>query len=368
MNLEVRGAPSYYSCEVGILHKLDALLLSNHITKCIVLHGEKSWNAISPFFPIDRSSQSFTFVSYNGECTLGEVNRISQIAKNEDAQAIIGIGGGKILDITKAAANQTNIDAVLIPTLASTCAAWTPLSVFYDETGSFTHYSIFPRSSLYVFIEPRAFLSSPARYLIAGIADTLAKWYEADVMIRELKDPPLAVTIAHHAALLCRDVLIEQSTNAINDLEAGEISPSLLKVIETNIVAGGMVGGYGDQFGRISGAHAVHNGLTVLEETHHLLHGEKVAYGILIQLVLEENWDEIKRLFPFYKSLQLPYLLEHLGLKLDDQEKFLRISEAIVKPSESIHFMKGSFTSEKLYQAFIDLEIYIQKETTHVLS
>ncbi|WP_243298362.1 iron-containing alcohol dehydrogenase family protein [Bacillus litorisediminis] len=367
MNLEVRGAPSYYSCEIGILDKLDTLLQSNHITKCIVLHGEKSWNAISPYFPKERTTLSFTFVPYHGECTLKEVNRVCKIAKQEKAEAIIGIGGGKVLDITKAAANQANIDAILLPTLASTCAAWTPLSVFYDEDGSFTHYSIFPRSSLYVLIEPRAFLNSPSRYLIAGIADTLAKWYEADVIMRELKDPPLAVSIAHHAARLCRDVLLEHSLDALQDLKAGEISPSLLKVIETNIVAGGMVGGYGDQFGRISGAHAVHNGLTILEETHHLLHGEKVAYGILIQLVLEKNWNEIKKLIELYKSLQLPYMLEHLGLQLHEQAKLLRIAEAIVKPSESIHLMKGSFSAEKLYQAFIDLETFVQKEISAVI-
>ena len=368
MNIEVRGAPSYYSCEVGVLHKLPALLSSIQMTKCIVLHGEKSWQAMSPYFPDNLSDISFTFVSYRGECTVGEVSRISEIAKQEDAQAIIGIGGGKVLDITKAAANLANIDAILLPTLASTCAAWTPLSVFYDKDGSFSHYTIFPRSSLFVLIEPRVFLNSPARYLIAGIADTLAKWYEADVLIRELKDPPLVVRIAHQAAQLCRDILLEHSITAIQDLKTREISSSLLKVIETNIVAGGMVGGYGDQFGRISGAHSVHNGLTTQEETHHLLHGEKVAYGILIQLALEGNWEEVKKLLPFYKSLQLPYLLKHLGLKPDDDKKLHLIAKTIVKPSESIHLMKGSFTEKILYQAFIDLETFVEKEKIHIFT
>ncbi|GAA0324027.1 hypothetical protein GCM10008967_13210 [Bacillus carboniphilus] len=217
-----------------------------------------------------------------------------------------------------------------------------------------------------VLVEPRVLLGSPARYLVAGIADTLAKWYEADVLIRDLIDPPIVVTIAHQAAKLCKDTFFEHSVQAVQDLKTNTLSPSLIKVIETNIVAGGMVGGYGDEFGRISGAHAVHNGLTTREETHHLLHGEKVAYGVLIQLVLEENLGEIQKLLPLYEKLELPYRLEHMGLHLDDQEALHTIAEAIVKPSESIHLMKGTFTPQKMYQAFLTLEAYINKQTLTV--
>lgn len=359
--VEVRGAPSYYACEIGILEKMQKLLYSSRIEKCLVVHGEKSWEAIKPYFPT-LNECTFHFVKYNGECSLSEIERICSIAK-EEYDAIIGIGGGKVLDLAKAVGNEAGIDVVLIPTLASTCAAWTPLSVIYNELGEFIHYTIFPRSTLYVFVEPRAILHSPLRYLTAGIADTLAKWYEADVIIRELAEVSVPISLAHHSAYLCKQVLLEEGVKAIEDHENMNLTPSLLKVIETNIVAGGMVGGFGDQYGRIAGAHSIHNGLTVDKETHHLLHGEKVAYGILVQLALEENWSEISNLLPFYKTLKLPATFADLGFKKENiNEKLQAVAEAAVKTGESIHVLKGEITPDTVLNAFDKLENFVTKD------
>ncbi|MBD8067404.1 iron-containing alcohol dehydrogenase family protein [Bacillus sp. PS06] len=358
--IEVRGAPSYYACEVGILDQLESLLLSNKLFRCLVITGEKSWDAITSYFPT-MTDIHIQIDTYNGECTLHEISRISQIIIEQHFDAIIGIGGGKVLDLAKGVGHETTKEVVLIPTLASTCAAWTPLSVIYNEEGQFTHYTIFPKSQLLVLIEPRAILNSPKRFLIAGIADTLAKWYEADVLIQQLEDVPIVVNIAHQMAKLCKEELLEHSNIAIQDLEANTLSASLLKVIETNIVAGGMVGGFGDQYGRIAGAHAVHNGLTAVNETHHLLHGEKVAYGILVQLALEEKWQEIKELVPFYQLLELPYKLEQLHLNGENLEKLQTIARAILLPHESIHLMEMNLTEVKILQAIYTLEDLIHQ-------
>ena len=45
------------------------------------------------------------------------------------------------------------------------------------------------------------------------------------------------------------------------------------KVIEANT----LLSGIGFESGGLAGAHAIHNGLTVLEECHHMYHGEKVG-------------------------------------------------------------------------------------------
>ncbi|MCU6340291.1 iron-containing alcohol dehydrogenase, partial [Enterobacter quasiroggenkampii] len=105
--------------------------------------------------------------------------------------------------------NTSGLDTILVPTLASNCAAWTPLSVFYNEEGQFTHYTVFSKSTLMVLLEPRIALHAPVDYLRAGIADTLAKWYEADVLIRGLKHRSAAVQVAHLTARLCQTALLE---------------------------------------------------------------------------------------------------------------------------------------------------------------
>ncbi len=354
--IEVRGAPSYYACYERSLNDLENLLLSHSINHCLVIHGEKSWKAASAYFP-EMTNVELTFVPYHGECSLNEVQRISTIANGTTIDAIIGIGGGKVLDLTKAVAHETSTEAILIPTLASTCSAWTPLSVFYTEEGEFTHYTIFPKSSLIVLIEPSIILHSPVKYIRAGIADTLAKWYEADVLIRELQELPLPVKIAHQSARLCQIVLLEHSQAALEAMEEKKASPAFLQVIEAIIVAGGMVGGFGDRYGRIAAAHSVHNGLTVAPDTHHLLHGEKVAYGILVQLVLEENFEEVASLLSFYQSLELPILLKDLGL--DNSEKLTAIAERTVAVGESIHYLEKNLTSNDIKTAILTLEAFV---------
>ncbi|MGC5324677.1 iron-containing alcohol dehydrogenase family protein [Brevibacillus sp. SYSU BS000544] len=352
--LEVRGAPNTYVCEEGILDELESLLQKHGITRPLVVHGERSWNAASLYF-LKNTTEIFTFERYKGECTEAEVQRIVSLIDAGEYDAVIGVGGGKVLDIAKAAGNGARVDIVLIPTLASTCAAWTPLSVFYNEEGHFTHYTMFAKGADLVLVEPRILLEAPVRYLIAGIADTLAKWYEADVLIEKVKNRPVVLDISYHAAKLCQQILLQQGREAVEDYKRKQVTHSLVSVFETIFVAGGMVGGYGDKYGRISGAHAIHNGLTVASATHEFLHGEKVAYGILVQLAIEQKWDAIDELLPYYLDLGLPTRLESVGLHLEDSTTLRAVCERTVLPYESIHLM-GEITAEQVFLAIQELE------------
>lgn len=354
----VRGAPNQYECRIGVLNELGERLRPLSAKTGLVIHGDKSWQATQPYFP-QLESLSLTFIRYGGECSEKEICRITEETKTRRADVVIGIGGGKVLDLAKAVGNQTARDVILIPTLASTCAAWTPLSVIYDDAGQFVTYTIFPRSAFMVLIEPRIILQAPTEYLRAGIGDTLAKWYEAKVLTRTLEEElPVPVQIALQTAKLCKDVLLQDGANALQDARDGKLSPAVLRVIEANIAAGGMVGGFGDQYGRIAGAHSVHNGLTRLSETHHLLHGEKVAYGILVQLALENNWEEIEQLIPHYRRLRLPSSLSDLGLSPENRTAIESIAEGALLPGESIHFMPSRFSRGDVIRALDTLETY----------
>ncbi len=140
----------------------------------------------------------------------------------------------------------------------------------------------------------------------------MAKWYEADALTENMTDQPLAVQISRNAAKLCRDILIAEGDAAICSLQSKRADSAFLRVAETIIMAGGMVGGFGDEYGRIAGAHSIHNGLTRLAETHEQLHGNKVAYGILVQLALEEKFEEFALCFRFIKNSDYQLYLKNL--------------------------------------------------------
>ncbi len=192
----------------------------------------------------------------------------------------------------------------------------------------------------------------------AGIADTLAKWYEADVQLAPIENKSVPLEICYFTAKQCKDILLQYSEGAVNAVKAGVVNDDFIKVVETIIMLGGMVGGFGDHYGRVAGAHAVHNGLTVLEETHHALHGEKVAYGILVQLVLENKWDEINKILPFYQQLDLPLSIENLGVTKVTDEMIEQVAEKTVILDESIHVMPGEMTAEIVSKAIQDLEAF----------
>ncbi|MEH7224024.1 iron-containing alcohol dehydrogenase family protein [Bacillus sp. JJ1566] len=362
----VKGAPGHYRIGEGILKELEILLSELKVQKMHIVCGTKAWNAVRPYLPekiTNSHSSNFTFVE--GHCTLQKVESISDQLSADSAEAVIGIGGGTALDIAKASAIKAGIKSILIPSIASTCAAWTPLSVFYDQNGVFTHYTEFPLANTLVLIEPAVIAKAPVKYLRAGIGDTLAKFYEAEALTSSFfknQELPVWLKVSQFSASICRDVLLKDATAAIQSASKGIVSDELVRVIEAIIMTGGMVGGFGEKAGRVAGAHSVHNGLTEATEARSFLHGELVAYGILVQLALENKLQEILRLSNYYQEWGLPVSLADLTINLEDQTLLDKIVRKATLPQESIHFMEISISEEALLSAIREVEnLYFNK-------
>jgi glycerol dehydrogenase len=111
-------------------------------------------------------------------------------------------------------------------------------------------------------------------------------------------------------------------------------------------------------------AHAVHNGLTHLAECHHILHGEKVAYGILVQLRLEEMTQGNQlaltarlQLLKFYGQIGLPTKLEDLGLQGITLAQLRQVAEVTCRPDSDIHRLPFSVSPEILMAAMVSTTV-----------
>lgn len=334
--ITVHAAPSEYILQEGALEFLEEKLLARGISSAIIVTGEKSWAAAKVYWPSVDTIQTEVFV-YNGECSLSEIERLKKSSQHVDA--IIGVGGGKVVDLAKATANEVHKQVIIVPTLASNCAPWTPLSVLYNDEGIFTGYEVYPVSTSLLIVEPAICLAAPRELFVAGIGDTLAKWYEADVQLRSIEHKTVPLFISHHSAKACKDILIKESSAALEAVDTQIMNESFVKVVEVMFMYAGMVGGYGDHYGRTAADHSIHNGLTALEGSHHILHGIKVAYGIIVQLMLEERLDEITALTPFYEALNLPKSLREMSLENVMEDELKQVALKAILPTESIHLM-----------------------------
>ncbi len=353
----VLGSPNAYIHEPGILHKAGEWI-GKYGQSIFIVTGKKSWKSCGDRITasLEKEGLHYQIQTYQGECSYEEVERLSRMV-DAGTTLICGVGGGKVLDTAKALANHLNTSFVAIPTLAATCAAVANLSIMYTEDGVYIDFPVFIRGTLLCLVDTEIMAQAPARYLGAGIADTLAKWIEAP-MAASGKKHNLPIIGGLQAAKLCYDTLLEFSDQAMKDAEAGIPSDALQKVIDANILFSGLVAGLGEDSCRSAAAHAIHNGLTFIQETHDAYHGEKVAYGILVQLVLEKRpKHEIEELLTFYEQVGLPYQLKQLGIdrELTDSE-WQEIARISLLPSSTMSNMSFPVTAEMVIDAMKQVE------------
>lgn len=361
MSLVVRTGPQEYECKVGVLDSLTNKLEMRGIRKAVVIHGTTSWEkARSYVVDLLEGSIELEFVTFNGECTYEEVERIAAFSEQIKAEAIIGVGGGKLMDTVKyAAAKSPGVESILIPTLASNCAPWTPLSVMYTADGICLGFDLHTKQVGALLIEPNLILDSPVNYFVAGVADTLAKWYESDVILSQPEHQTNAfLLMARAAALNCKNNIVQYGQQAVADIQAQTLTPAFIQVAETIIAVSGLVGGLGDGYARTTIGHAVHDKITVYPETHAFLHGEKVAYGIMVQLAFEGKWTEIDQLADFYDGLQLPKTLADLQLSYLTDEQLAVFASEVARDGNLIE-SGYPVSKDELYQAIVSLEKYL---------
>ncbi|QNV53553.1 Glycerol dehydrogenase [Bacillus velezensis] len=308
--------------------------------KAVVIADKTVWDIAGHKVTAElkKSNISSEEAVFNGEASQEEMKRIAGIAEKAGATIVIGVGGGKTLDTAKAVSDEINGYTVIVPTAASTDAPTSGLSVVYSEQGAFENYRFYHKNPDLVLVDTKIVAEAPPRFLASGIADAMATWIEArSVIANGGKTMAGGIpTIAGEAiAEKCEAVLFKYGRLAYESVKAKAVTPALEAVVEANTLLSGL----GFESGGLAAAHAIHNGFTALEgEIHHLTHGEKVAFGTLVQLALEKrSLEEIERYIAFYISLGLPVTLEDIKLKDASKEDIMKVAEAATIEEETIH-------------------------------
>ena len=299
---------------------------------------------------------TFEIGDFGGECCDPEIDK--HVARARDAQVVIGVGGGKALDTARAVAGQLATAVVNCPTLASTDAPCSALSVVYTTGGVFDRLIFYPRNPDLVLVDTSLVAQAPARYLVAGMGDALATWYEARTVIEAHKPNQVhGATTATAGALanLCCQTLYADGQAALAAVEANAVTPALERIVEANTLLSGL----GFESGGLAIAHSVHNGLTTAEATHSLLHGEKVAFGLVVQLVVEGRpTQELEQVIRFCQAVGLPTTLAALHLRADDTATLRTVAERTVAPGETAHNEPFDVSADMIVNGILGADAY----------
>lgn len=301
-----------------------------------------------------------TFAEFGGESCDEEIDAHKAIMQKNKADFVVGIGGGKTLDTAKAVAYYCNTPVVIFPTLASTDAPCTALTVVYNKDGSFNRYLFLPNSPNAVLADTKLLAAEPARFFAAGVGDGLATYFEARSCYASqgvnlvLMQPSLT---GLGIAKMCYETIRDNAAQAMSAVQSKSVTPALERTIEATIYMSGV----GAESGGLAAAHAIHNGMTAVPDLHHAMHGEKVVFGLLTQLVMEGvPKQELEEVIGIIKSVGLPLTLEDLGLRNFKEEEWREVARLACSEGETIHNEPFKVTPEMVYDAMMATNTLMQ--------
>ncbi len=337
--------------------------LSRHIAslgkKALVIASELGIERIQAAMEgADCSECELHFVSFEGECSMTEINRMQGIFKDENCDIVVGAGGGKVMDTAKATACFLHVPCVIIPTAVSSDAPCSALSVIYHDDGSLDRRLALPKSPDIVLVDSELIAKAPLRLFVSGMGDAFSTYFEARACHASASDNihggKSSIT-AQAIARLCYDVLLADGRKAYQSVKNKLCTPAVENVIEANT----LLSGIGFESGGKGAAHSIGDGLNTIAQCKRMMHGEKVAFGTLVQLIMENvPSNELNEAYQFCASVGLPVTLAQLSITEDIDSVIEQIANVAMQPEKSTHNMPFPVSAAMVADAIAAADIY----------
>lgn len=236
----------------------------------------------------------------------------------------------------KIAADQLDIPSIIVPTICATDATCSGCAVAYTPEGEYIRVEYQKTNPRLVLVDSGIIARAPSRYLVSGMGDAFATYLEAiaceaTASPNECKGGGLRTRSAMALSKLCTETLFESGPQAKEDNEKGVVSEALENIIEANTLLSGM----GFESTGLGMCHAIANAFTLLPECHGKYHGEKVAYGCLVELELYNPLNIKEKTYEFFKKVGLPVSLADMNLPNPTDEQLTLLAQDVAKEDES---------------------------------
>jgi glycerol dehydrogenase-like iron-containing ADH family enzyme len=310
-------APATYLCAPGAVEHLGEIT-STYGRRALVVHGEIGYALVRGAVDeaMRASGVDLEHAQVLGPCTVESIDATASAARRSRCDVLVAIGGGRVLDVSKAAAVAAGVPCITVPTSPATCAAVRAHTVLYTAAGTPSGARPLPEGPAACIIDLDVVTAAPPRLLAAGLLDAVAKWYELDLLHSRT---PLMTVGGRSAHALARTILeeVERSgARAVAEVRSGSPGRAAADAAEVAILLPGLVSGLAGGNNAMAVAHAVHDALTFDPGAHSSLHGELVGFGLVVQALLaDEAGTTASRLRSMLIDLGAPRTLDDLGCR-----------------------------------------------------
>ena len=339
MDLSKRDSAIKFGC--GRYRQSRALLpqLGEEIrrfgTKAFIIAGRRSWAAVEAKLTESLAAAGVMWRTelWAGACSSAGAHELAERAREFGADEIVGIGGGKNMDLAKAVGEVSGLGVVLIPTSVAQCAPCACTSVMYTPDGKKDVTWRYEHEIDGCYADLDVIASCPPRYMAAGILDAMAKKIE---ILNGRPDLNLDTTeidlfTAYSLARYTYEVLEASADAAIEANRRGEVTKALEEVVFMNLPVTGIVSNMTRGYNQTQLAHVFYDCVRTLftRESAGVVHGEIVAVGLFLQLYFNGLRAEEERLRGLLERWDMPRSLSDLGIEATE-ENLDAIEEYIV--------------------------------------
>ncbi len=342
--VKILTAPNRYIQGYGIIEDFGKYI--SHLgSKPFIVGGKTALSTIreSVSKSVVENSMECDFAVFSGKGTRSDAAELARKATDFGADIIVGAGGGLVLDTAKAVAYEMDLCLVMVPTIASTDASCSAEALQYTDDHQFDREIKLKRNPDVIIVDSKIIAEAPTRFLVAGMGDALATWFEALTCSKSGAknfSGGLATATGLSIARLAYDTVLEYGVAAKLAVDQNAVTPAVEMVIEANT----LLSSIGFENCGIGAAHSISVGLGTLKGAKNCLHGELVGFSTIVNLVLENYpQDKINEVIGFCNAVGLPISLEQLGVKDTSPTNLIKAAE--------VSFGEGSFMQNLSFEA-----------------
>ncbi|OFK23703.1 iron-containing alcohol dehydrogenase family protein [Olsenella sp. HMSC062G07] len=294
-------------------------------TRPLVVTGPNSWAAVGEPLLEDFAAAGLApkVEVFDGWCSFEAAEDLAKAARAHGADEIVGVGGGKIMDLAKAVGETAGLGTVNIPTSASSCAPFTCMSVMYTAEGGKKLSWRFDHEIDACLMDMDVIAACPIRFNAAGIIDAMAKRIEMlnGKPALSLDDTPVDVFTAYSVAEYTYRVLKDVALRAIEDNRRHEATKALNDMAFMNVPVTGVIANTTKSFRQSELAHVIYDGVRTIftEEGQDAIHGEVVGVGLFCQLYFNGQQGQEQELRDLMRAMDMPLTFPDLGIKATDK-------------------------------------------------